>query len=402
MKKKNCLILSLLALSALASCGASGDSSGVTLTIWEDASNIETLQEIGKEFVAYHKQTYPSEASITIDFEPKGEAAAVSDLTTIGESGNGPDIAAITSDTLATAVKSKLVAPATYSEDVRRNFDSKAVTNVTIEDTVYAYPITAESQVIMYDKSQVSDATIFDDFDKLLASGKKLGWDVNQDNCAYYMFGFCNDSVLFGDEGTDASKLDLATTQSVANYVAAMNTYQSVFVPSSTQDAASLISAKTAVGLVSSPFMYSSLSELLGSANVGMHILPKINGKDMRPFSGYKEYVVSSYSKHPSLAQEFADYLVSADAQMWRLSKKNYLPTRHSDDIDKEIAASAIDTVYQSSYEKSIPMSTIEAMGNFWNPMIQFCKKMWESKGSVTTASVTAGLQEVVSAMKAS
>lgn len=393
MKKSIAVLLPLLVAPTLVGCGASSSES-VNLLVWEDESNIAVCQQIADDFLAYHKKTYPSEPSFTITFQSEGEAAAVSDLTTIGDSGTAPDIASITSDTLATAVKSKLIAPASYAEEIKNDFDEKAVAAVTVNDDVYAYPITAESQVIMYDKSQVSDPSIFDSFENLAASGKKIAWDVSNDDCAYYTWGLCNDSVLFGASGTDSALVDLATSQTVANWVSFLNTFASSIESASPQDAISLINSKQVVGLVSSPFSLSSLKENLGD-KVGLHILPTINGKKERPFSGYKDYVVSRYSKHPSLAQEFANYLVSADEQLWRLSKLEYLPTRSSDDIKEYIASDPFAKVYEESYGDSMPMPNIDAMANFWVPMINYCQTMWKQKGSVTAEAVKTGLQTV-------
>ena len=134
----------LAAASILASCTpetAGGGSGTINLLIWEDASNIETIEKIAEYFKADYKRAYPLAPDIEFTFEARNEAAAVSDLLTIGESGEGPDIAAITSDTLATAVRSNLVAPVSYDEEVKNCFEPEVVSNVTIDGDVYAYPI---------------------------------------------------------------------------------------------------------------------------------------------------------------------------------------------------------------------------------------------------------------------
>ena len=89
----------LAAASILASCTpetAGGGSGTINLLIWEDASNIETIEKIAEYFKADYKRAYPLAPDIEFTFEARNEAAAVSDLLTIGESGEGPDIAAIT------------------------------------------------------------------------------------------------------------------------------------------------------------------------------------------------------------------------------------------------------------------------------------------------------------------
>lgn len=397
MKKTTKLLIGgLLTLPLLGACAGGGGTDSYHLTVWEDASNIEMLQEIADDFIAYYNRTYPLAPEVTIEFQPVGEAAAVSDLTTIGESGTGPDIAAITSDTLSTAVNNGLVAPVTYADGIRETFDEVAVTNATLDGDLYAYPSVAESTVIMYDKRQVSDPSIFDSFENLLASGKQLVWDVNDEDCAYYMFGFLTDSNLFGPNGTDESQLNLDTTQSVNNLVTFYNTYKSTIYTGTPETGPALVNATSnnVVGVVSSPFLLATMQNTLGAANVGLHTLPSIGGTTLRPFSGYKEYVVSSYSKNPALANEFANYLVSAESQAWRLFNKNYLPTRTSADIEEMISESDIMPVYQESYEESFAMPTITAMQSYWSPMITFFQRAWEST-SVTADYIRTGLNQV-------
>ncbi len=393
----------LAAASILASCtpdSTTGGSGTTTLLVWEDASNIPTLETIAEYFKADYKRAYPLAPDIEIRFEARNEAAAVSDLLTIGESGEGPDIAAITSDTLATAVRSNLVAPATYDEEIKNCFEPEIVSNVTIDGEVYAYPITSESQTIMYDRSKVEDPSIFDSFDALLASGESIAWDVNDEDCAYYCFGFLTDADLFGEDGTDASSLNLDTEKGAQNLLDAFTTYRSAITPAAPETAAALLAAGEVAGIVTSPFLYQTLANSIGEENVGLHKLPTINGEEMRPFSGYKEYVVSTYSSQPALAQMFANYIVNPDSQIQRMLDLNYLPTRYDGDVNEFLGENEILEVYQESYDLSKPMPTIEQMGYYWSPMINFCEQMWNAGTALTLDQVKTGLQEVEDTIK--
>ena len=393
----------LAAASILASCTpetAGGGSGTINLLIWEDASNIETIEKIAEYFKADYKRAYPLAPDIEFTFEARNEAAAVSDLLTIGESGEGPDIAAITSDTLATAVRSNLVAPVSYDEEVKNCFEPEVVSNVTIDGDVYAYPITAESQTIMYNKEEVTDPSIFDSFESLLASGESIAWDVNDEDCAYYCFGFLTDADLFGEDGTDASSLNLDTDKGSKNLLDAFTTYRSAITPAAPETAAALLAAGEVAGIVTSPFLYQTLANSIGAENVGLHKLPTINGEEMRPFSGYKEYVVSSYSSQPAIAQMFANYIVNPDSQIERMLDLNYLPTRYDGDVNEFLTDNEILETYKASYDLSKPMPTIEQMGYYWSPMINFCKAMWNAGTSLTIEQVKTGLQEVEDTIK--
>lgn len=386
----------LVAAPILAGCsgGGSDGSSSIDILIWDDATNLDFIEEKMNVWLGNFKQQYPDAPEINITYEEQGEAAAISDLLTVGESGNGPDLLAITSDTLSTGVNADLLAPITHAAEVEYVFDEKAASAATINGTVYAYPITSESHVIMYDKTQVSDPSIFDSFESLLASDKLLCWDTNDKDSAYYMFAFLTDAVLFGDDGTDPKDLSLTGAEGVANYTSLLKNYKDAIYPANPVDAVNYIEGGSAVGAVTTPFLYSQLENALGEGNVGMHVLPTIDGNTLRPLSGYKQYVISKYSKYPSIANDIAQYLTSSDVQADRLYEMNYLPTRYDGDILEVLAENGLAEVYQASYDNSIAMPSLPQMGYYWTPMINFCKAVW-NESNPTEDTVRSGLEEV-------
>src|SRR5690606_14668780 len=98
-------------------------------------------------------------------------------------------------------------------------------------------------------------------------------------------------------------------------------------------------------------------------------VLPTIDGSTLKPFSGYKGYGVSSYTKHPHLAHAFAAFLTSAENQYYRFVKKQLLPTvsdtarfeqaLENDTQNKYSAA----IVMAESLDNSVTMPNILAMG---------------------------------------
>lgn len=392
----------LFAAPLLAGCsGGTTGSDSINILIWDDASNLDFVEEKVNEWYGTYRQTHPLAPEITFEYQDKGEAAAISDLQTSAQEGNGGDLVAITSDTLVTGVSGNFLAPITHAEDIQMNFDDHALAAATVNGQVYAYPITSESQVIMYDKRAVSDPSIFDSFENLLASGKRICWDVQGDDSAYYMFGFLNDAVLFGDDGTDPDRLDLNTPNAVNNYTSLLTQYKSAIYPMNPAASVSVVEAGQAVGVVSSPFLYANLVDALGEANVGLHVLPTINGQELRPFSGYKQYVINRYTPYPSIVNDIAKYLVSSDVQADRLYELNYLPTRYDGDIMEVLEANDNAMVYQESYENSIPMPAITRMAYYWTNMIPACETLWLD-AEPTSSKVSSQLQIVEDAILAS
>ena len=401
MKKSLLAALPLLAI-ALTGCdrGRSGSSSSVTLTIWEDASNIEKVKEIAKEFVAQYKATYPEAPKIEFKYVEQTEKSAVEKMNTVASTGNGPDIAAVTHDTIASGVDNKVIAPATYADGVKSRMTEEALNAVTYDDTVYGYPITAESQTIMYDSTKVS-ASELASLEALKASGKKLSWNVTGDNGGYYSWGLCNDSVLFGASGKDASDVDIAKPNAVKNVTDFFKNYLGNIVDETPENGVASVQNGVTVGVVTSPFLLKSMQNAIGE-NLKLAKLPTIGGQELRPFSGYKAYVVSRYSKNPSIAQEFCNYLTSVDSNEYRLSEAGYLPAVPLDANEgiKELVKNDENAkVYAQSLELSMVMPNIPEMNNFWKPMNNANSGFKKDSATLTESVVQSKLNEVTTTL---
>lgn len=395
--KKNLLTLGLVPLAlSLASCGSSSNSE-ITITIWEDESNIEMLKTLTDEYLTKYKANYPDSPTIKINFEEQTEKSAIEKMSTVAAAGEGPDIAAITHDTIAAGVADKLLAPVSYDQALSYRMSAEAMNAVTYNGVVYAYPITAESMTIMYDKTKIS-ADELSSFDKLLASGKKIAWQMTGDDGGYYTSGLYTDSVIFGEDGKDATKVNLATSKAIDNVYSFFHDYNSCFIDATPEAAVSYVSNNTSgvVGLMSSPFILASMKNALGD-NLGIAKLPTINGESLRPFSGYKAYGVSRYSKNGVIAQDICNFLTSYDAMNWRLVKKGYLPACPLDateDIKESIAESSEAQTFASSLLDSFTMPNIPKMQDYWRPMNNTTTKFWNEKSALTKDAVKTALEE--------
>lgn len=398
MKKSKLLMLPLVALPLLAGCGGGGSAStGITLKIWEDESNIEMVKELANDFVALYKRTYHDAPEITLEFAAQAEKSAIEKMATVSESGEGPDIAAVTHDTIASGVDLNLVAPAAYKANLALSMTYEAMSAVTYEDEVYGYPITAESMTIMYDKTLVS-AEELSSFENLKASGKRLGLQLTGDNGGYYTFGLYTDSVLFGSSGKEKTNVNIGTEKAVTNVTNFYTNYLECFEDATPEAALNYVGRNNIVGIISSPFMLNDAREKIGKDNFAIAKLPTLDNEELRPFSGYKAYVVSRYSKNGALAQALCEYLVNQDSQCVRLIDKGYLPACELDgssDIVEAIEASEEAKTFVASLNLSTVMPNIPEMSRFWAPMNTASTKFIREKDSLTEASVKTTLDEV-------
>jgi arabinogalactan oligomer / maltooligosaccharide transport system substrate-binding protein len=362
------------------------------------------LEKLATEFIGNYKQEYKLASEVTINFVSQSEKSAIEKMSTVSPTGNGPDIAAITHDTIPSAVKAGLIDEAYYKEDIKNRDSDGAISAVTYSDKVYGYPITAESMTLMYDKRQLTAEQVAS-FSSLKTSGKKIAWDMQVDG-AYYAFGLNNDSVLFGETGKDKTSVDIGTTKSCANWANFITNYASSCVSSMTPETSiSQLSSNGVAGVISSPFLYASVIDAIGEANVGLATLPSLDGETLRPFSGYKCYAVSKYSKNPSLAHALANFLTSDDAQAVRLSTKSYLPCvkEYTQDMKDIMSADTTGNLnaFKDSLTNSITMPNIDEMSNFWKPMNAAVSELWGLKGqSVTSADVKTKFDAVTTTLK--
>lgn len=402
--KKIKLLMAVLATSILAGCGGGENSNDeVTITLWEDDTNIPVVQELVDEYITNYKTTYPNGVKINVNIQAQQEKSAVEKMITVSETGNGPDIASVTHDTIAKGVAANLIAPASYYEAVASRMTTDAINAVEVKGTSYGYPITAESQVIVYDKTKAS-ASDFVSMEALKDSGKKLAWVMTGDNGAYYTWALYTDSVLFGENGKNDTQVNLNTNKTKANLLEFYTKYTGSIIDSSPEEAVSLVATGTegVVGLVSSPFILNSMKEALGD-NMAVAKLPTLNGEELRPFSGYKAYVVSSYSKHGQIAQDLANHLTTYDAQAYRLFKLGYLPACKLDVYQDIIDLLEMDknaSVFADSLDTSIVMPTTAKIADFWSPMNNIASYFWQEKTALTATNITSKLNEASTAIK--
>lgn len=396
MRKSKLWMVPCLVLPVLAGCGGTSSANEVVIKIWEDESNIETVKALANDFITSYKKVYHDAPDIVLEFTAKSEKVAIEEMGTVSESGEGPDIAAVTHDTIASGVDLKLVAPVAFSEEMKSRMTEEALNAVTYNETIYGYPITAESMTVMYDKTQISAAELVS-FEALKASGKKIGLQLTGDNGGYYTYGLYTDSVLFGEDGKDPETVNIATSKSIENVTNFYSSYLDCFEDASPEVALNYVTANRIAGVITTPFLLNSMKEALGN-KLAIAKLPTLGGEELRPFSGYKAYVVSRYSKNGAIAQALCEYLTNYDSQAVRLIDKGYLPASPLDatqDFIDAMDASEEAKVFADSLKLSTVMPNIPEMSRFWSPMNSASTNFIRENSSLTKETVQSVLKEV-------
>ncbi|MDD4001053.1 MAG: extracellular solute-binding protein, partial [Bacilli bacterium] len=202
------------------------------------------------------------------------------------------------------------------------------------------------------------------------------------------------------------SYLNFKTDQAKANLTYLKENYQgnqNLIIPGSTGgttdiEGLSYFLSGQAEAIIVAPYFWASAKEEFGD-KVAMASLPRLNSQDLRPFSGYKLYGVSRYSKEPALAQALADFLISEWAQALRFKEKSLLPTQLS--LSEKLNQTSITIeswrkleatkivipeqvllegrVFKESLNKSYTMPKLSRFSAFWHAYSNNIKAYWEA-----------------------
>ena len=429
MKKITFLLLLLFILVGCGRQSTNRNQEDLTLIIWEDNKNIELVSTITDEFARFYAFNYPNAPRLKFEFIPHSEQSAVEDLTLHGPAGTGPDVFAFVHDTLSIAVSGGLISRNIFADRIQATHTPEAAHAASLDGIMYGFPITSESQILIYRKSKITEtqAQSIEGIIDANQANAKLVWDVFE---GYYSFGMMTDALLYGQDGETvtgikSSYLNFATPQTIANVSYLRTTYKSntnLVIPGMTSgttdiEGLSMFQAGEVDAIIVAPYFWATAKTLFNQ-DVAMAPVPSLHGQTMRPMSGYKLYGVSKYSKHPAIAQQLADFMTSEWAQALRLRDKSLLPTVTSlttkldqnqivVDSWRQLTATQITItentlkearIFQASLEQSIVMPKIQRFAAFWTSYANNMKALWQ-KATLTEQELIDFLNEITKTM---
>lgn len=354
------------------------DSGVVQLTIWSEPDNFDTLNKMIDGF----KQKYAGQAEFEITLTEGSDASTKDNL--LGDIHNGADIFPFADDQLSAMVAAGALYPVPNADEVKSANLEDAVTAATINDTLYAYPMTADNGYFLYyDKSVLTEEDV-QTMDGMLAAlgaaGKTLSMELNSGWYLYSFFG--NTGLEFGinDDGVtnycnwnstegDIKGVDVA--QAILNI-----TTNPAFVAQADASFIEQIKAGTVAAGISGVWNDVSVREVWGD-NYRAVKLPTytVAGQQvqMASFKGYKMLGVNAYSKYPEWAAKLADWLTNEENQTLRFEERGQGPSNinaaASDAVNQSPAIQAV--LAQSEYGK------LQRVGNaYWTPCSNFGNTM--------------------------
>lgn len=422
-KIKSTLALVLTAMtmiSVISGCGSKSNSlsSGLpstdslkttpknaALTLWGSQDDQKMLQSMVQSF----KETH-SETNYTIKIGVCGENDVQKKV--LQDVGAAADVFSFQSDQLAALYNAGALQPVTIDLDMITSLNSKAsLAACTMNKRIYAYPSSADTYFLYYDKKYISDAetkSLESIMGKTLPSGVH-NFAMNLDNgsydAAFFLTAGCK---LFGDDGTDASKCDFNSDKGAAagEYMINLCSQKTKFIDFGTYYDTAVVQNfkdRKIASAVFGAWNAAKIREALGK-DYGVAKLPtiKLNGKDtqMASFENFKVYGINAKSKYPTQAMELAEYLTTEENQKICFEKRAYAPTNIKLSSDKatlsENAATAAENL-QNKYAK--PQPTIGQMKNFWEPMGKLGTTI--ENGKTTKATLKKDLDDMVKSILA-
>ncbi len=385
MKIKNKIMFPMLLLTVLLSgCQKNDpapleevqtpDADTVNLTVWGAAEDEELLRQIIDKF----EEAYSGQADFAITFQPQSESSCTNAL--MGDLENGADVFAFADDQLNTLVAAGALDPVENAESVRQSNLPEAVAAASVDDTLYALPLTADNGYFLYYDKEYFTQEDIRSLDRMLdiaaEHGKKVSMEWSSGWYVYSLFGNTGLTVGLNPDGIT----NYCTWNSTEGKIKGTDVAQAMldiaghpgFI--STDDAGFLAGVQdgTIIAGVNGVWNAVAVEEAWGSG-YGASKLPTYTcgGQEvqMASFSGYKLIGVNSYSAHKMWAARLAEWITSEENQKLRFAQRGQGPSNivaaSSEEVQSAPAIAALLEQSEFSYIQRVG-------GNYWDPVAAF------------------------------
>lgn len=387
MKKLVSLLLAALMVTSLVACsskpaegGETGGTTGgetITLKVWGSQEDQDMLKGMIEEFkTANADKTW--DISLGVVGEPDARQKYLEDPAAAA------DVFAFANDQLTDLVNAGALYKVTRNtENFKDIYSAGTIDAASIDDQLYAYPMTADNGYFMYYDSTVFSPEDVQSLDTMLAkaeeAGKKVFMDVSN---GWYIASFFignGGTLTVGEDGKQISDYNnekgLEAGEAIKNFTA----HPAFLTGDDSVLVAGLGDGSIAAG-VSGTWNAEAVQEALGEgyAATKLPAYTTANGEvQMGSFAGYKFLGVNSQTKYPAEAMDLAAWLTNEENQIKRFELRKMGPANinaaASEAVKADVALAAL--AEQSNYA----ISQKEVLGAFWNPAEAFGTAM-ESK----------------------
>lgn len=309
---------------------------------------------------------------------PQSESSCTNAL--MADLEQGADVFAFADDQLNTLVAAGALEPVENAEAVKKANLPEAVLAASVNDTLYALPLTADNGYFLYYNKQYFSEDDIKSFDQMLTiaaeNEKKISMEWSSGWYVYSLFGNTGLTVGLNDDGITNYCTWNSTDGSIKGTDVARAMQDIAMHPgfTSVDDAGFLAGVKNGTIIAGVNGVWNSVAlEQAWGRNFGAAKLPSYRcaGKQvqMASFSGYKLIGVNAYSKHREWAAKLAEWIANEENQKLRFQLRGQGPSNinaaASDEVQNSPAIAAL--LAQSEF------SCLQRIGgNFWDPVTAF------------------------------
>lgn len=397
------LMFGIISVLSMIGCGTNKEDNSVTseennqisenqsnivpLTIWGAEQDQDILKEMVEQFRVQYQDQVQLEITVQVMNEDLCKGALLADVY------NGADVFAFADDQLLALAAGGVLEPIEEADKIKAENVAGAVEAATINDKLYAYPLTADNGYFMYyNKKYFTNADV-KELDTMLKIAEKENKQIMMDwSSGWYFYSF------FGNTGLSLGMND----NNVTNYcdwnskegeIKGLDVAKAiqdivsnpVVVRVSNEDFIEGMKKETIIAGVSGIWNAQAFEEILGE-NYGAVKLPTYTVAkqqvQMSSFAGYKMIGVNSYSKNKEWATKLANWLTNEENQKIRFVKRGQGPSNikaaESDEIAGSLAIKAL--IQQSEY------ASLQRVGfKYWGAVTKFCDNLWQNKPNSAT-----------------
>lgn len=383
----------------------SGEKQNVSLTLWGAEEDQALLQNLIDSF----KEEYADVANFDISLGVESESTAKDTVLTDAEA--AADVYAFASDQLPDLVKAGALQSIDEMEEALTAYTNKTVDDIknantessveaaTYDDTLYAFPMTADNgYFLFYDSTVVSEEDVAT-WDGLLAaaqaSGKRVamtlasGWyNASFFYSAGFTTGLNEDGSTTMDWNGEADYTGVEVTQAMLNIAS-----NPAFMAVADGDISNQIASGQLCAAVSGTWDATAAQEAFGDGYAATK-LPTftIAGAQLQQASvaGYKLVGVNAHSENAGWAALLADWITNEAAQQQRFDEREIGPSNNtvleSDAVKENTALAAL--AAQNEF------GVVQMAGqNYWDPAATFGEMIAQGELNVDD---TAGIQSAL------
>ena len=358
-----------LAMAGLTACSDDAKKDVISLRVWGAQEDQALLGEMIDSFEKAHADK-KYEITLGVVGEDNAQKRVLEDPNAAA------DIFSFPNDQIRTFVNAKALYEITRNREAVQNENTAAsVEAATVDDKLYAYPMTSDNGYFLYYDSRVLSAKDVETLDGLMAAAQKAGRKVIMDVSDGW---YCSSFFLGAGckVGLDANGKQTCDFNNARGVQAAKAVQQFTAHPAFMTGGNDIVTGSmgsTACAAVSGTWNADALKEKLGDGYAAAKLPTFTLGDEqvqMGSFGGFKLLGVNALTAHPADAMELAEWLTNEQNQLLRFEKRAMGPSNRKAAENEKVKANAALAALTAQGE--FASSQKDVLSTFWSPVEAF------------------------------